>query len=342
MMDRDVEQQFESFSDGALLESVRKRQDEELVLGSLKELFRRKRPQRMQQAIRLVLKDPQQSLAARQVVVRELGKEVLKENEEMLLQLLEPAESDLFTPVVQSLGRIGSEAALKRLEKTSPPGDPVAQRALSFSKSLLAYRLRLNRHLLARPPASQLAEVKEGATIEINKPTPRVVKKALEDVRHDLPGLTLAESGAVRLVCSTSELILALTEEFQGSEGWQSLKERSALPFVMLKGGYSLDRYLLDTYFFVHPVEGGKELALLGTRPSGHVTYAGSMSPSGKSFVFTLRSLATRYAPAIEVEGRYLPGRHSLAVTKAITSGRAAVAENQIGTPRRVTQPQGR
>ncbi len=215
-MDRDVEKFGEDLSDDELLEKVGAGVDEEQVMGFLKEFVRRKRPDRMA-VYRRVLSDPKQSTAARRVLVRELGKQPLPENQALLLQLLETAEAPLFSPVVQALGRMGAEGALERLEKIKAPVEPAAQRTLEFARSLLAYRLRLNRHLLPVPAASQIVKVKDGVPMEIKKTSARVAREIIQDTREDLPGITLAETGAVGLKCFTNNLLLALNQEFQSS-----------------------------------------------------------------------------------------------------------------------------
>ena len=110
---------------------------------------------------------------------------------------------------------------------------------------------------------------------------------------------------------------------------------------MLLKKGLSLDRYILEGYFFTQPSEGRDEVVLLGTRPGGELTYAGRVRVTQRELTFTLRSVETRYAPAIDVEGRYDPRKRSWEFTKALTSAQVAAKERKVGTPRRASQSFG-
>jgi hypothetical protein len=291
-----------------------------------------------------VLGDPEQGANARTTAAVQLGTERRPENQELLLRHLDTREAPVFTAVAQALGRIGDEKALERLERAEAPEDAAARRAHAFARSLIAYRLRLGRHLIPLPPDADLVEVSQGIPLEPAKADPETVKQALGHVREDLPAVPLAAEGAVTLVCRSTRLLLAFTAGFATPESRATLGERSALPLVLLKKGLSLDRWFLEGYFFTHPSgggRGGKEVALLGTRPGGHLTYAGKVRVREKEWTFTLRSVDTRYAPAIEVEGRYDRASGSLEFRKAVTSGQVAARKNRAATPRKASPSLG-
>src|SRR3712207_6270195 len=216
-----------------------------------------------------------------------LGTERLAETQEVLLQHLAVKDASLFAKVAQSLGRIGDEQALEQLEQIDVPTDSLAKRRLEFAQSLLAYRLRLNRHLIALPTDADLVEMTNGIPSIVETAEIETVRKALQDARKDLPAVSLTEEGAVKLVCRSNELLLVFTAEFRQPEVLRTIQNQSALPLVMLKNGLSLQRYFLDTYFFTHPIRDRVEVALLGTRPTGELTYAGRIQISENELTFT-------------------------------------------------------
>lgn len=147
----------------------------------------------------------------------------------------------------------------------------------------------------------------------------------------------LAEEGAVKLACRTTELLLVFTNEFQQARTLETLSERSAVPMVLIKNNLSLGHYFLDHYFFTHPSKKRDEVILLGTRPKGELTFVGRIQILKNELTFKLNSVDSRYAPAIEVEGRYHPDKRSWEFTRALTSTRIAAKKNVARTPRRAS-----
>lgn len=332
----DIEKFGEALSDDDLVGTVRARRDEESVRGALNELSKRMSPRRLE-VFRVVLEDPKQSVRAKKTVVSQLGTESLSESQELLLRHLDKKDPSLFARIVQSLGKISDEQALKRLEEIEAPDDVTARRSLEFAKSLLAYRWRLGRNLITTPSDADFVEVTDGSAFEVAKTDRQTLTQATKDVRKNLPAVPLAEATAMKLTCRAAELLLVFTQEFRRRNSLETIRNRSALPLVLLKKGLSLDRYFLEGYFFTQPSDGRNEVTLLGTRPGGELIYAGKVQVSEKGFNFTLKSVDTRYSPAIDVEGLYDPSKRSWVFTKADTSTKVVAKERAAGVPRKVS-----
>jgi hypothetical protein len=58
---------------------------------------------------------------------------------------------------------------LKQLEGLKAPEDANAREALEFSRSLMAYRLRLDRHLIQAPCSRRMVKLSEGISLETAK-----------------------------------------------------------------------------------------------------------------------------------------------------------------------------
>ena len=333
-VNNDVEKFGENLSDDKLVELIRSGREEESVLGALNELSRRKSARQFD-IFRHVLDDPAQSLRAKKTVAARLSAQPLNESQELLIRHLTTKDPTLFAKIAQSLGKVGDQRALERLEATTPPNEKVARRTLEFATTLLTYRLRLNRHLLPTPSEADLVKVTDGIPFKTEAADPETLRRAIAQAQKDLPAVPLAPDRGVKLTCRTTELLLLMAAEFQEPATLRTIRERPALPLVLLKRGLSLDRWSLDRYLFTHPSKGGRQVALLGTRPSGELTYAGIAQASEQGFSFSLRSVDTRYAAAIEVEGRYDPEQRSLELTKAISSTEIAAKTRKPRQPQR-------
>jgi hypothetical protein len=332
----DVEKIDETIRDEELIRIIRQKPDEATLLASLKELARRKSPGKLQ-VFGEVVADPQQSMRAKRAVINDLGTERLPQNQAMLLEQLPVLDATLFSGIVRSLGKIGDEEALRRLEEIEAPDVTTARESLEFARSLMAYRLRLDRHLIPPPPASSIVHISEGVEFETTRAKADTVRLANEQVRKDLPAIPLAQTGAVSLSCRTNELILAFHDEFRQAKALRTILQRPSLPMVLLKRGLSLDRFILEGYFFTQPSKDSREVVLLGVRPSGELTYAGKIQITEGEFTFSLSAVDTRYAPAIEVEGSYDTNKRAWNFSKAVTSLNVAARQNQPETPRKNT-----
>lgn len=339
-LNADIGRQEEGLSEAELVERVQARTTPELTQGALQELSRRKSPRRLE-VFRVVLEDPEQDSRTKRTAAVKLGKERLPGNQELLLSQLVARDAPLFAKVVQSLGQIGDEQALVRLEDLERPESATAIKALEFAKSLLAYRLHLDRHLISPPSDEELVEVTEGIPFEAEAAGAEAVQEALQIAGETIPAVALTEEGAIRLACGSDELLLLFADELRQPGSLEALRTRSALPLVLLRKGLSLDRYFLEQYFFTQPAEGDGRMALLGVRPGGELTYAGRIQVSVEGFRFTLRSVDSRYVPAIEVEGHYDTAKRLLELTKTIASSRVAARERLARTPLKASPPVG-
>jgi hypothetical protein len=333
----DVEGFGAGLPDTELVKIIRNRRDEESVRGALEELIRRESPLRSE-VFREVLDDPAYSTAARNAVVTALGDQPVPGGQPLLLRHLAAATPPTFAKAVLALGRIGDGEALEVLERIMPPDDATARRALEFARSLLAYRLRIDRPPLALPAGREVVPLEHGVPCQAGNADIESVREALADVK--IPGLTLSAQGAARIDCMGVPLLLVFTDDFSSPEQLQTIMERNALPLVMLKKATSLEQYALDGFFFTHPHDGGGA-RLLGTRPGGDPTYVGEVRPVERGYAFVVRALDSRYAAPIEVEGRYLPGERSWEFTRVVTGARiAAPSDSPRRAPRLTTEPE--
>ena len=338
----DIERSLSELSDDQLVNMVETQRAVEsqfeenqlFFLAAVRELSFRVGPRRTA-AFQSILSDRRIIASARRTAAVELGRENRVENREVLMRTLANGpERRLFTKVVQALGKIGDRATLSQLEQIALPDDHTAREALNFSKSLIAYRLRLNSHPIV-PQTSETVDLPEKRTFELtNQLDVSAVRELQQSLQGHLPALSLAEEGAIVLRCRSYRFFLVFTEAFSQSQALQSLTDQKALPLVLINQGLALDEPTLGQYLFTQPTGDGQTMTVLGTRPSGAVTYLGKGTVSKDALTFSLKSVATRYAPAIGVEGSYRFSSHTWEFSRRMTS-QSVAAQRSVSIPRR-------
>ncbi len=331
----DTERLDEKLSDDDLIKGIQGRGDLNFISAAVKELTRRKSSNRFE-IYKELLDDPSLRLTVKETIVFHLGTERLVENQELLLRHLNTRDSSLFVKIVQSLGKMGDKRALKHLEQIEAPNVTISRSSLDFAKSLLSYRLRLNKNLIALPTNSEILEVTNGIPITPTKVERKEVSEAFRHIKEDLPAFTLDEVGATNLSWSSVEMLLVFTDKFQEPEILESVRDKSAIPIVLLKKAHSLGRYFLSEYLFTHPSEDHEEVIVVGIRPSGKLTYAGKMQILHEGLELQLRSVDSLQLPAIELDGKYDLRQHSFDFSRAVSSTKVDVRK-MAHTPQKAT-----
>lgn len=331
----DREKFGETMSEELLAEIALSRRSEKDAHAALKEIARRRGPRRYE-VFREVLDDAGRDASSKTTAAVALGTEPAPENRELLQRHLAEKDATVFRRVVQSLGRIGDERTLELLERAQAPDDGPARRAHAFAKSLIAYRLRLNRNRLATPAEKDLLQVDDRTTFKVHEPDPARLRRALEEARRDLPAVPLAAEGALELNCRGVVMLMLFTDEFWRPEAQRTLRERDALFMVLLKYTHSPGRHFLENYFFTHRLQGREDVTLLGTRPGGVLTYAGRVDILPDGLHLTVRSVPSRYAPAIDVSARYAG---SWTVERAVTSTTVSAGKAALKKPAPARRP---
>ena len=80
-------------------------------------------------------------------------------------------------------------------------------------------------------------------------------------------------------------------------------------------------------------------MVLLGTRPTGELTFAGTIVPSEEGVHFTVRSVDTPLVAAIEAEGSYNTTKKSLKLTRAVSNTSMGTGKRKPGVPGRASLP---
>lgn len=304
---KDVEKIDESLSEDDFIEAIQGRRPDLPRLNALKQFAKKGVSARRREVYQSVIEDSSQPYEMRYTAALELGKEHTLENQEILVRSLKIKDDRVLSGVSHALGHIGDEKALEQLETIDiRPGSRPYEDVL-FAKHLIAYRLRLNKHLFVSPPAEDLLTVDKSKATEFTTKIADTsqLKKIYEQVKHQLPAVPLSDKGALQIICRSTEFLLIFNQKFQSKSEFASLRSSNALPMVYLKKGYCPERYFLVNYFFTHPSDKQGELILIGTRPSGALSYSGTVKMLADEYTFAIKAVKSRYTAALDMEGSY-------------------------------------
>ena len=301
-------------------------------VAAVKELGRRAAPGGLR-VLAAVMRDPAAPAALRSTAALAIGKDPAPQNRIALEGALGIEDPTVLRRVATALGRIGGPETLSRLRAVAQPKDPAAARALSFARSLIAYRHGLAEEWIKPPAVPRLRIAPGTGTALAHEALGGEAAQAVEArLRRELPGLPMAVAGGVALTCGHEHMAL-----LPGAGAAQAAR-RSAVPAVVLKQSHSLGYFSVHLYLLSHPLGGGR-IALWGLRPDGTLTHAGEAQAEKDGFGFRLEALETPHSPPMLVAGRLHTDPLRVAVTEArVAPGReASLARTRA--PRQVVPP---
>ena len=267
----------------------------------------------------------------RTAAVVALGRVATAESERVLLANPDEQTSRVLAEIARSLGCIGSEVALARVEGLIRSADPRVAEAARFGAALIAHRLGLPGHELAMPAQSKLLTPPAASpttAIEFRPEGAERRRAILEDLRrYPLRGVEYDEESIARILCAGAEHALVLNREISGST--DRLFERKALAGVVAPRSLETDEYCIGQIVLTAPADAAIDVQL--ATGSGALTLAGQGRPAGSAVEFTLNAVAR-------------PGALPLFVSGALDGAAVTIGEAVAGTvrePARLPQPGG-
>ena len=278
-----------------------------------------------------VLEETAERPEIRTAAVVALGRVATAESERVLLANLDQQTPRVLAEIARSLGCIGSEGALARVEGLIRSADPRVAEAARFGAALIAHRLGLPGHELAMPAQSKLLTPPAASpttAIEFRPEGAERRKAILEDLRrYPLRGVEYDEESIARILCAGAEHALLLNREISGST--DRLFERKALAGVVAPRSLETDEYCIGQIVLTAPADAAIDVQL--ATGSGALTLAGQGRPAGSAVEFTLNAVAR-------------PGALPLLVSGALDGAAVTIREAVAGTvrePARLPQPGG-
>jgi hypothetical protein len=332
---RDEEAFPEGAPDEQLVAAAEGRAGDGRRIPAIRELDRR-RSSSTTEALTGLAAEPTEPADVRAAALVALGHRDEEAARSALAAALDATEAPVARRAAEALGRVGDGDALGALESATVPDGP-ARRSAEFAKSLIAYRLGVDEHRLARPDDSALRDLDAEATqpVVVRTPDAEQLERAIADLARELPTLTASSTGALALTCGSSEYVVVLNGALQGGELLGRLQEAPAMPAVVVKLSGGLDRWFLHAYVLTHPAEPGA-LELFLTRTTGDTALLGSARIESGRAVFSLRAVATPYSPAADIEGTFDWTAVELTSARALAPPAAGRGEEGGRSPRRI------
>jgi hypothetical protein len=310
------DQPAQTLSERTLVEVVRGASDASEPTEALRELLRR-RPRRAP-LLAEVVADRARPAEMRAIAAVALGRQATPAAKDALIAAVRDQDPLVLRRVAEALGKVGDEQALAVLEMLEPPRGPV-KRSVDFAKTLLAYRLGLDKHRLRRPPAKNELEVqrRRAQRLEAVRPRRQALERIMADAAQELPGIAVTEQSALRFACGGHEFVILLTKQLERQDGVDALARRPAVVGAVLERSPVEDHYFLSEYLLSDPGGRGSSGHLYGVRPNGAVAHVGEVKPEAGA-TFELRALNTRYSPPVAIEGNYDPAKKQLRFTQML------------------------
>jgi hypothetical protein len=246
-----------------------------------------------------------------------LGRVATAESEHVLLANLSESTPRVLAEITRSLGRIGTQRSLARVDELVRSADPRVTEAARFGAALIAHRLGLPGHELPMPAESELLTPPTTAAsrpIDFRPEPPEKRALILADLRrYPFQGIEYDEDSITGISCAGAELALALNREISATS--DRLFQRKALAGVVALRSPETGDYSASLVVLTAPADGAVNAQL--TTNSGQLTLAGQARRTGTSAEFALRSVARPGALAMLISGA-LDGRH-VAVTQALS-----------------------
>ena len=324
------ERPAQTLAERTLVEVVRGRSEAAEPAEALRELLRR-RPTRTP-LLAEVVADRARPAEMRATAAVALGRQTAPQAKDALVPALRDPDPLVLRRAAEALGKVGDEQALAELERLEPPRGP-ARRSVDFAKTLISYRLGLDKHRLKRPPAREELPVDRRRAQRLEaKPLPRgALERVLADAAEELPGIPVTEQGAQRFSCGGHEFVVLLAKDLEQHRDLAPLARRSAVVGAVLERSPVENRYFLSHYLISDPGARGAAARLYGARPSGVVTHVGELQT--QEAAFALRALDTRFSPPLALEGAYDPAKKQLRFTQMLVQPDLTRTQTQPAEP---------
>lgn len=308
---------------------------------ALKEISRR-RSGRMTTVMTRMVADPEQPADLRATAAVELGKQTKASHRQALTEALRSTEPAVVRRAAEALGRIGGEAELEELGRLRPRKGAVKD-SVAFARTLISYRLGLDRYRLEQPDERSLLQVQPEAalSLRVRSVPPAELAELGARLERELPALPVSAEGAVRFACGENHFLIVFPREIHRRKTLGALGKRSAVLVVVLKRSQvSRDHYVYE-YVLSHPSV-DKRLRLFGVRSSGVLTRYGEAEVQPDRITASLQTVINPYSPPVDLRVTYEHEARRTHFATALVQPETVAAQKRARGPRKLVPPPGR
>lgn len=259
---------------------------------------------------------------------------------EVLIRNLRTEDDQLvLCGVINSLGRIGDEAALAAISGLMPLLTGRAAAEALFAAGLISHRLNLEgvecksaepTYLGTPGPCSR--------PLRIELADPSDAEICLRSIARTTGffGIEFAEAPMYRISCSRRVYMLLLNHDFVESSRVHLLGQRKAIPAALAMRSPEGPRFSIQTIFLSTPEGQPNRVSILGFRSTGEPSFGGFARVDRSALELSVRAVARPGAFAVEFEGVF--AKDMLQVGSARSSFRS---EPRLRPTRRVREEGG-
>jgi HEAT repeat protein len=231
--------------------------------------------------------------------------------EQLLVQAVSTAPSDILPDVLRSLGRIGSPTALEIIDQHSASSIDLIATTARFAGALIAHRFGLPGHDLPVPSDADLLSKssRDEHSIQVAQPSAVERRAVLASIALEGYGIDVAPDSLIQLRCGTDVNVLCLNRRFAARGTAATLLERKALLALAVLQSRETADHSVSYIVLAAPSSAGEVIDLLAPRCTGDPALAGSARLAGDEIRFSLRSVAVPGARALFLDGSIERGR---------------------------------
>jgi hypothetical protein len=215
-----------------------------------------------------------------------------EEAEAILLEHLDAGDTFVRLEVIESLGKVGTEASRARLEAVAKRASAPEARAAAAALVAIDFREGRTRQegwpgVARRSVAVDLIEAE-------------VIAKRVGNLWGSTYGIRLNPDVALGLPCGRTQLTVLLNAELKRGSWLEAARSRPLIAGIVTGKDGESERHVVRHVLLTRPTEEG--FAIAATRASGDVVFAGEAVPDGDGYRLRVRDVGPERMPA-EVEG---------------------------------------
>lgn len=269
-----------------------------------------------------VLLDSGDSLSARLSAAAALGRLANTDAEKPLLKALTQSDGPLQREIVKSLGRIGSQGAVKALAKLDVGVNESLARSVAFANLLIHHRLGHEVDVLKPYREAASGRWVKQAVKPMDK---KALKERIESLRGNTFGINPGRELGFSFNCGRVSNSLLVNEDIGVGNIVKHLREKPRLAGLISSSDGDDSRSMVRFLILTQPSAEGVDIVV--TRTSGEIMLTGSAQTEEGDGTFVLRDVAETGAP-MTIEGRL--------TDKGVTLDVSTLSQQRTRTPAKI------
>lgn len=201
-----------------------------------------------------------------------------KDAEKQLIGNLSISDDIVLSKTVKSLGAIGSKKALNALGKITAVKIPLVKRQIAFAKTLISYRLGLDKNTLkfVSGPKRQIDKMPKNEVfpLQINKAGSKEISDCLQLMEGSNYRVNVSDSLGFKINCGRSQYFLLFEKNWTDNNYLSLLTQRKYLAGLLALKSEESGTYSVQSMILTSP-RTPETLDIMVCRTDGELLYSG-------------------------------------------------------------------